>query len=578
MTQPPNPPVSETAKLPVSQSTSQPISRTRYLRVVRYFAGVFAQFIFWEILLRHLLGHRFVQRSATRRWQRIAARNRTLAVELGGVLIKLGQFLSIRVDVLPEVVTAELSGLQDAVPAESLAAIQAVVEAEFGRPLDQIFGSFAPQPEAAASLAQVHCARLLDGRPIVAKVQRPDIERTVETDLRAIHLASRWLKRYRPVRRRVDLDRIYDEFSRTTRAELDFVAEAHNAQQFAQNFAGDPTVRVPQVYAEFSTRRVLVMEDVANIKITDFAAIEAAGIDRREVARRLFDTYLKQLFVHNFVHADPHPGNLFVEPLPPSPETPLPDSPASFRLVFVDFGMMATVPQRVRQHLRDYLLGFVTHDTGRMIRAYQGAGVLMPGADLARLEQMESELMERYSGLTMREAREMAMAEWQNLAHEYRDILYEMPFQFPADLLFVGRAIAILVGMTNSMDPDLDPWQAIEPFAKQMAADEARFDWRSLLGELEKGARLLLSLPSQANSFFSQANQGRLAVQAHLAPETTHLLRRLETALHRLTAAILFAALLLAAVVLQATQGPGPLPTLFFVLSAIAFLAALFRP
>jgi predicted unusual protein kinase regulating ubiquinone biosynthesis (AarF/ABC1/UbiB family) len=549
-----------------------PFDLTRYLRVVRYFAGVFAHFILWEIVLRRILGRRFVERSRDRRWQRIAHRFRLLAVELGGVLIKLGQFLSVRVDVLPRVVTSELAGLQDEVPAVRLADIQAVIEAEYGRPLDQIFRSFAPQPEAAASLAQVHHARLLTGDEVVVKVQRPRIEEIVETDLRAIRTATRWLKRYRPVRRRVDLDRLYGEFSRTTRNELDFEAEGHNAERIAKNFADNPAVRIPSVYAETSTRRVLVMEDVASIKIGDFEAIEAAGISREEVASRLFDAYLQQLFVHNFVHADPHPGNLFVQPL-----APVPGQPRPFRLVFVDFGMVATVPEQVRPYLRDYLVGFVTKDAGRMVRAYQGAGVLLPGADLARLEQMEAELLDRYSGLTLKQVQERAMSEWKNLAHEYRDILYEMPFQLPTDLLFVGRAMAILFGMATALNPDFDPWLAIEPFAKQMATEEMRRDWRDWLGEAEKFARLVFSLPGQAERFFGQAARGELTVRTAWTPEMMHSVHRVQVAIDRLTGSVIFAALLLAAVGVYVMQGEGAVSYILFALAAVALLVVLLR-
>jgi predicted unusual protein kinase regulating ubiquinone biosynthesis (AarF/ABC1/UbiB family) len=239
--------------------------------------------------------------------------------------------------------------------------------------------------------------------------------------------------------------------------------------------------------------------------------------------------------------------------------------------------MVAVVPERVRKHLRDYLIGFVSRDAGRMVRAYQGAGVLLPGADLARLEQMEAELLERYSGLTFRQVQQVARDEWQDLASEYRDILYEMPFQLPTDLLFVGRALAILFGMATSLDPDFDPWRAVEPFAKQMAAQEARRDWRGLLDELEKATRLALSLPGQANRFFTQASRGDLAVRTSWAPETAQTLHRVETAVNRLTAAVIFAALLLAGVAVYLTQGAGVTSYTLFALAAVALLVLLTR-
>jgi predicted unusual protein kinase regulating ubiquinone biosynthesis (AarF/ABC1/UbiB family) len=301
------------------------------------------------------------------------------------------------------------------------------------------------------------------------------------------------------------------------------------------------------------------------------------------VAHRLFDTYLEMVFTHNFVHADPHPGNLFVQPLQPTlgnllAPDPDPDQRSRpFRLVFVDFGMVGAIPDRVRQSLRDYLVGFATRDAGRMVRAYQGAGLLLPGADLARLEQMEAELMERYSGLTLSEAREALRDDWASLAHEYRDILYEMPFQIPTDLLFVGRAMGILFGMATSLDPDFDPWEAIRPFAQQMATEEAKGDWRSWAGELEKATRVVLSLPGQADRFFSRASRGELTVRTSWAPDDARSVRRVEGAVNRLTWAVIFAALLLAAVAVYVTQGGGTLSYTLFALSAVAIVVTLTR-
>jgi predicted unusual protein kinase regulating ubiquinone biosynthesis (AarF/ABC1/UbiB family) len=201
----------------------------------------------------------------------------------------------------------------------------------------------------------------------------------------------------------------------------------------------------------------------------------------------------------------------------------------------------------------------------------------MPETDVARLEQMESELLERYSGLTMGQARETLMNEWQDLAHEYRDILYEMPFQIPTDLLFIGRALAILFGMATSMDRDFDPWTSIAPFAEQMASQEGGRDWRAILGELENAARTVFALPGQAERFFNRANRGDLTVRTSWTIDTRRSVRRVETAINRLAAAVMFAALLLAAVAVYVTRGPGTMSYVFFGLAFVALLATLFR-
>jgi predicted unusual protein kinase regulating ubiquinone biosynthesis (AarF/ABC1/UbiB family) len=201
----------------------------------------------------------------------------------------------------------------------------------------------------------------------------------------------------------------------------------------------------------------------------------------------------------------------------------------------------------------------------------------LPGADLARLEEVESELLERYWGLTLKQAQQLARHEWQSLAREYRDVLYEMPFQLPTDLLFVGRAMAILFGMATSLDPDFDPWQAIAPFAEQMAGEEVKRDWRGLLAELERATRLVLALPGQADRFFSQATRGQLTMRTSWAPETRRSVHRVEVAVNRLAGAVMFAALLLAAVAVYVTEGGGALSYALFSLAAVALLAALTR-
>jgi len=236
----------------------------------------------------------------------------------------------------------------------------------------------------------VHRARLRAQQPggeevnVVVKIQRPKVERLVVTDLAALETVGNWIKRYPPVRRRADVPALLAEFARILRGELDYVAEGHNAETFAENFKGSPDVRVPRVYWPTTTARVLTLEDVFNIKITDYAAITAAGIDRAEVAERLFQTYLRQIFEHGLFHADPHPGNLFVEPVIPTQ-----DGGPSWRLIFVDFGMVGRVPPSLRAGLREMVIGVGTRDAARLVRASQIMGVLLPSADLERLEQAQ---------------------------------------------------------------------------------------------------------------------------------------------------------------------------------------------
>ncbi|MCP4514420.1 MAG: AarF/ABC1/UbiB kinase family protein, partial [Delftia sp.] len=379
--------------------------------------------------------------------QRHAREFRALAIEMGGVLIKMGQFLSARVDILPPQVTQELAGLQDEVPPEPLRAILAVVEAEMG-PLEQFFEFFDQEVQAAASLGQVHRARLPGGELVVVKIQRPGIEELIDVDLSAVRAVLRWVDFYPPVRRRMDLLALLDEFARTLYEELDYLAEARNAETFAANFSRDSFIHIPAPYWTHTTRRVLTLEDVSNIKITDFQAIEAAGVARSAVAQRLFRIYLQQFFYDGFFHADPHPGNLFVQPLDQDGDNGgLPGRP--FRLVFVDFGMVGRITAETKKHLRDLAIGMGTRDPARVVRAYERMGFLLPGADLELIQSATARVFDRFWGISMGEIAQLDYDAMHELMHEFRDLLYAMPFQVPQDFIYLGRTFGILSGMAT---------------------------------------------------------------------------------------------------------------------------------
>lgn len=551
------------------------IDWARYRKVRWFFAMAFLQVIWWDIVLnRPLL--RWLRTPPLPRWQKIARRFRFLAVEMGGVLIKLGQFLSIRVDILPPEVTGELAGLQDEIPPAPLAAVVTQVEADFGRPLAQLFDHFSPEPLGAASLAQAHLARLVSGQEVVVKVLRPGIEILVETDLAAIGLAIRWLKWYRRVSQRVDLDWLAEEFTTITRNELDFQAEGKNAERFARDFTDDPQVYIPKIYWEYSAARTLTLENVGYIKISDLAGMEAAGIDRAKVAKKFYDVYMEQIFVTNFVHADPHPGNVFVRPLagdgdhsrPGQPVAYQPDRP--FQIAFVDFGMVVTIPERLRAALRNYAIGVGTRDAYRVVQAYAEAGVLLPSADLKRLEEATADMFNRNWGVRMGQVRDMAAGEMQYFVREYRDIVYEAPFQFPVDLLFTFRAIGILSGMATNLDPNFDPWSETIPFAERLAREELQQGWRGWLREGVELGQLLLRLPPQLDRLLTDLERGNLAIQNNLAPGARRTIKGLEQAVNRLAWMVAAVGLLLAGV--QLYNGNNSLGVWFMGAALAAFI------
>jgi predicted unusual protein kinase regulating ubiquinone biosynthesis (AarF/ABC1/UbiB family) len=473
------------------------------------------------------------------------------------------------VDVLPAEVTAELAGLQDEVPAEPFAAIRRLAEAELGALLAARYASFEAEPLAAASLGQVHRATLRAAEAssatgearVVVKIQRPGIERLIATDLAALRTVGRWLQRYPPIRRRADVPALLEEFSRTLYEEIDYLEEGRHAESFAANFQGDPGVRVPRVFWSHTTRRVLTLEDVYAIKITDYQAITAAGVDRRGVAQRLFTTYLKQIFDDGFFHADPHPGNLFVTP-----------GPAGWQLTFVDFGMVGRVPSTVRAGARELVIGIGTRDAGRLIRGYQLLGVLLPGADLELLARAEARVFESFWGRSMSDLRSMHREEMHKFAAEFRELLYDMPFQVPQNLILAGRCVAILSGMCTGLDPEFNVWEGLMPVAQKLMAEETKSGWQSWLNEALEVLRTLLTLPRQVQTLATRMERGELEMRA---PELERRVARLESAMRKTAGAVVFAALLAGGVQFYLGAALVPAYVLFagaaFALGYVAF-------
>ncbi|HEX4961315.1 MAG TPA: AarF/UbiB family protein [Thermoanaerobaculia bacterium] len=554
----------------------------RYRKVRRFVTRVFLHVVWWDVVL-NAPGLRKLRRPAVARYQEIARRYRNLAAEMGGVLIKIGQFLSTRVDLLPAAVTRELAGLQDEVPASPFATIIAQVEADFGRPVSEIFSWVSPIALGAASLAQVHAARLPGGEPVVVKVLRPGIEVLVETDLAAARLALRLLKLWGRLRLRVDLDRVGQELTETTRCELDLAAEGRNAERFAQDFAADRRVHIPKVFWPQSARHTLTLENAGYLKIGDVAALEAAGIRPTEVARSLYRIYMQQIFVHHFVHADPHPGNLFVRPLPlagesgfgPGDPVPAPPGgePRPFQIVFVDFGMVAVIPERLRAALREYVIALATRDAERIVRSYVAAGVLLPGADLTRLAEVHEEMFTRFWGVSIGSLTGVALSEAGYFVSHYRDLIYALPFQVPVDLLFAGRAVGLLAGIATSLDPDLDLWAETIPFGERLAAEELRRDWRGLIREGVLQLQVLLGLPRRVETFLNQAERGTLTIQTALAPEARKAVQRLERSVRQMAWMMVTGGLLVSGAVLH---GAGETAGRFLmVAAAVTFLWAI---
>ncbi|MEM6797147.1 MAG: AarF/UbiB family protein [Acidobacteriota bacterium] len=542
--------------------------RLRFFRVLFFFSRAFARILIRDILINRP-GLRWLRGDPLARWTDLARRFRRLAVNLGGVWIKLGQYLSTRVDILPLEVTRELADLQDEVPAEDFEDIRRAVEEELGEPLEQLFVTFMERPLGAASFAQAHEAQLSTGEPVVVKVLRPGIEDVVEVDLRAFGITLSWLSLWSVINQRVDLSWVEEEFAVTTRRELDLTQEARHVEQFALNFADDGEVHVPRVEWELTGQRVLTEENVAYIKITDVERMRANGIEPKRVAKKLYQVFMQQVFVHNFVHCDPHPGNIFVRPLPRDPslfdevtaragdaaealgaeDAPFAGAGTPFQLLFIDFGMVAEVPQRLRASLRTFLIGLGNRDAAALIQALRDAGSLRPGADLAALEEALEAVFDRFWGLDMSDINRVGFQEAASLWSEFGQLLRETPIQVQADFMFTARAIELLTGITNTLDEAFNPWDEAVPFAQRMAFQEL-VDWRILSKDLFRQLSSLAKLPAELSRATGMLQRGRLTVRSALAPDTRRQYERLERRLGGLENSVLAAGTFVAGAIL----------------------------
>ncbi len=548
--------------------------RARYRYIMGFFARAVAGFIFWEIVLPRLGLRALTRRTRSQRYTKIAARFRVMAIRMGGVMIKVGQFLSSRLDVLPVEITEELSGLQDEVPAEDFEAIRKLAETELGAPLEERFERFEPEPLAAASLGQVHRARLrLDVaeeegfQDVVVKIQRPFIDQLIDVDFSALRRVAGWLMRYEPIRKRVDVRALILELEATVHREIDYLSEGKNAEIFSKNFAGRKRIHVPRVVWSETTKRVLTLENVYAIKITDYAEISAAGIERGQVAKVLFNTYLKQIFEDGFFHADPHPGNLFVTPRPPNE-----DGKVNWQLTFVDFGMVGTVPDGLRDGLRDMLIGVGTRNPAKVVQSYQTLGVLLPSADLKLLEQAETQIFDRFWGMTMNELRNVNPREMHQFAMQFRELMYEMPFQLPHNLLLLGRTVAILSGMCTGLDPNFNLWSQLAPYAQKMVMEEGISNWELWLDQIGELVKQLISLPTQTGRVLTRLERGELNVNV---PRVSRQIYYVEGAVNRVAGSIVFAAFLFGGVLLR-QSGDFTLSYVFWVFSLLVLLWMIF--
>jgi predicted unusual protein kinase regulating ubiquinone biosynthesis (AarF/ABC1/UbiB family) len=551
--------------------------RVRSRRILRFAARYLVQTWWYELFLPRIGLSRVAARSRSARLQRIAERFHALAVELGGLMIKVGQFMSSRLDVLPPEITKELEGLQDEVPPVPFPAIRTLAEAELGVTLERAFSFIDPTPVAAASLGQAHRARLSQQDAVetglldvVIKIQRPGIRTIVDVDLSALRRVARWLSQVSLVSDRVDMPALVEEFAVTSLEEIDYLHEAASAERFAQDFADDVRVSVPDVVWERTTRRVLTLQDVTAIKINDVDGLRAAGIDPAEVATEFAAVMFDQLFLHGHFHADPHPGNIFITPLGGAGVRGTNES-RHWKFTFIDFGMMGEVPDALRHGLRNILVAAASRNGKGMVDGIREVGVLLPSADTVELERAMTKLFARFGGMGFAELQKVDPREFRAFAVEFGDVVRSLPVQLPENFLLIVRAMSLTSGMCSSLDPAFNIWDAVEPYAAQLIRAEGGNLVQTVAKQAMSVGGMVARLPQRLDELTTRIEEGTLSVQA---PRLERRLGGIERIGRQVVSAILFAGLLIGGILLRAED--AVFGTVFMAASVVPLVHALF--
>ncbi len=501
------------------------------------------------------------KKNARRRAQAIWVRETFL--ELGPTFIKVGQLFSTRADLFPIEYVEELSKLQDKVPAFSYEQAEEIIVEDLGKNVQELFQNFDPIPLAAASLGQVHKAQLHSGSDVVVKVQRPGLKKLFEIDLAILRGIARYFQNHPRWGKGRDWVGIYDECCRILWLEIDYLNEGRNADTFRRNFRSCDWVKVPRVSWQYTSPRVLTLEYIPGIKISNYEALEASGLDRKELAQMGAKAYLQQLLNHGFFHADPHPGNIAVSP--------------GGELIFYDFGMMGQITSNLREKLMETLFGITQKDADRVVKSLIAVGALAPTGDMGPVRRSIQYMLDHFMDQPFENQSIAAISD------DLYEIAYDQPFRFPATFTFVMRAFSTLEGVGKGLDPEFNFMEVAQPFAIQLMSNgNLPNTANSIFNELSRQAVQVsssaLGLPGRIEDTLEKLEQGDIRMRVRLA-ETDRVLRRVSNVQMGTNYAVLISAFTLSATLLLISDKVGLALVVLFLAFAmgIAFLRLLRR-
>lgn len=476
--------------------------------------------------------------------------------ELGTTFIKLGQILSTRADLLPPEYLAELTKLQDSAPPVPFEAIRETLVSELGQPIENVFAEFDTQPLAAASIGQAHAATLPDGTEVVVKIRRPGVVESVNEDLEILKELAATANRHLGFADRYDLAGLVEEFSQTLRAELDYIREGHSAERFAENLASDPGIHVPRVFWDATTSRVLTLERIRGIKINDLEGLDKQGTDRRRLAQYATNVVLKMVCEDGFFHADPHPGNFFIE--------------QNGTIGLIDFGMVGVLDERTQELLADLLIAINHQDADRLVDVFLDLGVTRKRIDRALVRRDIERLLSTYWGLPLGELKVTA------LLNDVFSIMRQHQMHLPSNLALLLKTVIMIEGLGVNLDPDFQFTTSLTPYTERLVLRQySPFRWVRSFGRASlEFAKLGVELPQQLRRIVGAAEDGNLEIG--MRPEGFDpVIDRLERIANRIVLGVIAAAFINGLAVLVSVYSPPGWERWAWVVFAFGFLCAL---
>lgn len=476
--------------------------------------------------------------------------------ELGTTFIKLGQILSTRADLLPPEYLVELTKLQDSASPVPFEEIQEVLLTELGQSVDHFFADFDPVPLAAASIGQAHAATLLDGTEVVVKVRRPGVVEQVNEDLEILKGLAATASRHWDFADRYDLPGLVEEFSQTLRRELDYIRESHNAERFAVNFASDPHIHIPRVFWEATTSRVLTLERIRGIKINDLKALDEQGIDRPWLADYATNVVLKMVCEDGFFHADPHPGNFFIEP--------------DGTIGLIDFGMVGVIDEQTQELLTELLIAINHQDSDRLVDVFLDLGVTRKRIDRVSVRRDIDHLLSTYWGLPLGELKVAAL-----LADVYT-IMRRHHLHLPSNLALLLKTVIMIEGLGVALNPDFHFPKVLAPYTERLVLHRySPSRWFRSFGRSSlELARFAVEMPQHLRRIATAAEKGNL--QIGMRPEGFDpVLDRLERIANRIVLGVIAAAFINGLAVLVSVYRPPGWERWGWAVFAFGFVCAL---